>query len=159
MTLRGADYVFNRCGEPGIQREWWYHSASSTWFIAERDTASDEIVRTYLWGEEDPSVKAPPGRTVWRVDRPDAAALNFALKARHSAAFAGDVIASALLANGVQTMGRSFKYHRPRGAYSLARARCQRAVYRRRAHASARRLASRWLRVWSLRAVNTPSVG
>ena len=48
-----ADYVFNRCGEPSIQREWWYHSASSTWFIAERDTASDEIVRTYLWGEED----------------------------------------------------------------------------------------------------------
>ena len=48
-----ADYVFNRSGEPSIQREWWYHSASSTWFIAERDTASDEIVRTYLWGEED----------------------------------------------------------------------------------------------------------
>ena len=48
-----ADYVFNRYGEPSIQREWWYHSASSTWFIAERDTASDEIVRTYLWGEED----------------------------------------------------------------------------------------------------------
>lgn len=48
-----ADYIFNRSGEPGIQCEWWYHSASSTWFIAERDTASDEIVRTYLWGEED----------------------------------------------------------------------------------------------------------
>ena len=48
-----ADYVFNRCGEPSIQREWWYHSASSTWFIAERDTISDEIVRTYLWGGED----------------------------------------------------------------------------------------------------------
>lgn len=48
-----ADYVFNRRGEPGIQHEWWYHSASSTWFIAERDTARDEIVRTYLWGEED----------------------------------------------------------------------------------------------------------
>ena len=48
-----ADYVFTRAGEPGIQREWWYHRASSTWFIAERDTASDAIVRTYLWGEED----------------------------------------------------------------------------------------------------------
>ena len=46
-----ADYVFNRSGEPSIQREWWYHSASRTWFIAERDTANDEIVRTYLWGE------------------------------------------------------------------------------------------------------------
>ncbi|MEO8241693.1 MAG: sarcosine oxidase subunit alpha family protein [bacterium] len=29
--------------------------------------------------------------------------------------FAGDTVASALLANGVKLMGRSFKYHRPRG--------------------------------------------
>ena len=28
---------------------------------------------------------------------------------------AGDTLASALLANGVRLMGRSFKYHRPRG--------------------------------------------
>jgi len=47
-----ADYVFNRSGEPGIQREWWYHIASNTWFIAERDTVSDEFVRTYLWEGE-----------------------------------------------------------------------------------------------------------
>ena len=53
MTLSGPTTCSNRSGEPGIQREWWYHSASSTWFIAERDTARDEIVRTYLWGEED----------------------------------------------------------------------------------------------------------
>jgi len=44
-----SDYVFNRSGEPGIKCEWWYHIASSTWFVAERDTASDEFVRTYLW--------------------------------------------------------------------------------------------------------------
>ena len=48
-----ADYVFNRSGEPGIQREWWYHIATNTWFIAERDMVSDEFIRTYLWeGEE-----------------------------------------------------------------------------------------------------------
>ncbi len=29
--------------------------------------------------------------------------------------FQGDTLASALLANGVRLMGRSFKYHRPRG--------------------------------------------
>ena len=29
--------------------------------------------------------------------------------------FAGDTLASALLANGIHLMGRSFKYHRPRG--------------------------------------------
>jgi methylglutamate dehydrogenase subunit C len=32
--------------------------------------------------------------------------------------FAGDTLASALLANGVRLMGRSFKYHRPRGPLS-----------------------------------------
>ena len=46
-----ADYVFNRSGEQKIQREWWYHIASNTWFIAERDITSDEFVRTYLWNE------------------------------------------------------------------------------------------------------------
>jgi sarcosine oxidase subunit alpha len=34
--------------------------------------------------------------------------------------FAGDLITSALLANGVRLLGRSFKYHRARGVYSLA---------------------------------------
>ena len=34
--------------------------------------------------------------------------------------FAGDVLSSALWANGVRLLGRSFKYHRPRGLYSLA---------------------------------------
>ncbi len=32
--------------------------------------------------------------------------------------FAGDTLASALLANEVRLVGRSFKYHRPRGIYS-----------------------------------------
>ncbi|MEM7438322.1 MAG: 2Fe-2S iron-sulfur cluster-binding protein [Pseudomonadota bacterium] len=33
--------------------------------------------------------------------------------------FAGDTVASALMAAGVQTVGRSFKYHRPRGLWGL----------------------------------------
>ncbi|MCH8155976.1 MAG: (2Fe-2S)-binding protein, partial [Proteobacteria bacterium] len=32
--------------------------------------------------------------------------------------YAGDTLASALLANGVHLVGRSFKYHRPRGVFS-----------------------------------------
>ena len=32
--------------------------------------------------------------------------------------FQGDTLASALLANGVRLVGRSFKYHRPRGIYT-----------------------------------------
>lgn len=46
-----ADFVFNRNGAPGIKREWWYHVASGIWFIAERDTVRDEVLRTFLWGE------------------------------------------------------------------------------------------------------------
>lgn len=34
--------------------------------------------------------------------------------------FEGDTITSALMASGVRMIGRSFKYHRPRGALSLA---------------------------------------
>ena len=32
--------------------------------------------------------------------------------------YEGDTLASALLANGVHLIGRSFKYHRPRGIMS-----------------------------------------
>ena len=45
-----ADYVFNRNGEPGVRAEWWYHIASGTWFVAERDNQKDEFVRSYLYG-------------------------------------------------------------------------------------------------------------
>ena len=44
-----AAYVFNRQGAPSTRREWWYHDASGTWFIAERDTLTDTIQRTYLY--------------------------------------------------------------------------------------------------------------
>jgi sarcosine oxidase subunit delta len=46
-----ADYVFNRNGAPGIKMEWWCHTPSNTWFIVERDTARDQVLRTYLYGE------------------------------------------------------------------------------------------------------------
>jgi methylglutamate dehydrogenase subunit C len=37
---------------------------------------------------------------------------------RDIAGFGGDTLASALLANGVRLVGRSFKYHRPRGIFT-----------------------------------------
>ncbi|UWP93445.1 sarcosine oxidase subunit alpha family protein [Aliiroseovarius crassostreae] len=43
------------------------------------------------------------------------AALNFSFDGKSYQGYAGDTLASALLANGVRLMGRSFKYHRPRG--------------------------------------------
>jgi sarcosine oxidase, subunit delta len=47
-----ADYVFNRNGAPGVKKEWWYHMPSGTWFIAERDTATDRVLDTYLFGSK-----------------------------------------------------------------------------------------------------------
>ena len=44
-----TDHVFNRSGVSGVKREWWCHIPSGTWFIAERETASDRILRTYLY--------------------------------------------------------------------------------------------------------------
>ena len=42
--------------------------------------------------------------------------LGFVFDGKTYAGFEGDTLASALIANGVTLMGRSFKYHRPRGA-------------------------------------------
>lgn len=44
--------------------------------------------------------------------------LNFSFDGRAYTGFHGDTLASALLANGVHLVGRSFKYHRPRGILS-----------------------------------------
>jgi sarcosine oxidase subunit alpha len=48
-----------------------------------------------------------------RVDRSHKLAFKF--NDRKYVGYAGDTLASALLANGVSIVGRSFKYHRPRG--------------------------------------------
>ncbi|MBK8742680.1 MAG: (2Fe-2S)-binding protein [Betaproteobacteria bacterium] len=48
-----------------------------------------------------------------RIDRTQP--LSFTFNGRHLRGFAGDTLASALLANDVTLVGRSFKYHRPRG--------------------------------------------
>ena len=48
-----------------------------------------------------------------RVDRERR--LGFTFDGRGMTGLAGDTLASALLANGVRLVGRSFKYHRPRG--------------------------------------------
>jgi methylglutamate dehydrogenase subunit C len=45
--------------------------------------------------------------------------LRFSFDGRGFEGFAGDTLASALLAAGVQLVGRSFKYHRPRGIVGL----------------------------------------
>jgi sarcosine oxidase subunit alpha len=44
--------------------------------------------------------------------------LGFSFDGRRYEGYAGDTLASALLANGIRLVGRSFKYHRPRGIYT-----------------------------------------
>ena len=46
------------------------------------------------------------------------APVNFTFNGKPMTGFAGDTLASALLANGQKLVGRSFKYHRPRGIFS-----------------------------------------
>ncbi len=51
-----------------------------------------------------------------RIDR--SRRLRFQFNGKPYEGFGGDTLASALLANGVRIVARSFKYHRPRGIYS-----------------------------------------
>src|SRR5580658_7193027 len=55
-------------------------------------------------------------RTGGRVRRDQP--IHFLFDGRPFDGYAGDTLASALLANGVHLVGRSFKYHRPRGIMS-----------------------------------------
>ncbi|MEM9277357.1 MAG: sarcosine oxidase subunit alpha family protein [Pseudomonadota bacterium] len=57
--------------------------------------------------------RLPNGGTIIR-ERP----VTFSFDGKSYSGFEGDTLASALLANGVHLMGRSFKYHRPRGCIS-----------------------------------------
>lgn len=56
-----------------------------------------------------------PGEWIAR-DRP----ISFRFEGNPVQGFAGDTVSSALWAAGQQVLGRSFKYHRPRGIFSLA---------------------------------------
>ena len=42
-----AAHVFLHDNLPGIVREWWLHVPTAYWFVAERDTRTDEIIRTF----------------------------------------------------------------------------------------------------------------
>ncbi len=53
------------------------------------------------------------GVPLGRVDRTNT--IRFTFDGHELTGFAGDTLASALLRNGVHLVGRSFKYHRPRG--------------------------------------------
>ncbi|HUR44045.1 MAG TPA: sarcosine oxidase subunit alpha family protein [Aestuariivirga sp.] len=52
-----------------------------------------------------------------RIDR--ARKIQFSFDGKQMTGFAGDMLASAVMANGQRLFGRSFKYHRPRGVVGL----------------------------------------
>jgi methylglutamate dehydrogenase subunit C len=63
--------------------------------------------------KHDPAASLVPRLAGGLVDRSQP--MSFRFDGRTYWGFAGDTLASALLANGVTLVGRSFKYHRPRG--------------------------------------------
>ena len=42
-----ADFMWLSNNTAGVVREWWCHVATAYWFIAERNTVTDEILKTY----------------------------------------------------------------------------------------------------------------
>ena len=46
-----AEHVFFHDNVAGMVTEWWCHTASSYWFLAERNTITDEVLRTFSASE------------------------------------------------------------------------------------------------------------
>jgi heterotetrameric sarcosine oxidase delta subunit len=47
-----AGYNYFRRNVAGVQHEWWYHRAGCrTWFLADRDTRTNQVLGTRLPGE------------------------------------------------------------------------------------------------------------
>ncbi len=41
-------YIYFRRNVAGPHREWWFCRACETWFLAERDTRTNDVVRAFL---------------------------------------------------------------------------------------------------------------
>lgn len=42
-----ADYVFNSDNDAGVVTEWWMHTPSNYWFLVERHTVTEKVIRTF----------------------------------------------------------------------------------------------------------------
>jgi sarcosine oxidase subunit alpha len=90
------------------------------------------------------------------IDR--ARTLTFTFEGQRVTAYAGDTITSALMASGARVLGRSFKYHRPRGVLSAANHDANAIVQVRRAGRSVPNVRADVVAVedgWQVTAVNT----
>lgn len=41
-----TDHLFLETNAAGVVHEWWLHAPTNTWFIATRNTVTDEILKT-----------------------------------------------------------------------------------------------------------------
>ncbi len=46
-----AEYVFLESNIAGIVDEWWVHAPSNMFFIARRNTLTDEVIETMTWDQ------------------------------------------------------------------------------------------------------------
>ena len=54
-------YIYFRANAAGVQREWWYHrDGCELWFQAERDTRTNEVLRSWAAGAEAPVAPEAP---------------------------------------------------------------------------------------------------
>jgi sarcosine oxidase, subunit delta len=57
-----GEYNYFRANVAGLQREWWNHrSGCGAWFIAERDTRTNEVMWTELPGAAEGAGRAATG--------------------------------------------------------------------------------------------------
>ena len=120
-SRRGSTYVYLRDNPMGPHDELWLHSGGCrSWFKVRRDTRTHDILASARIDED-----ARRDRQVTQAHRlPDGGivdrtrTLRFEYDGVAYQGYAGDTLASALLANGIHLVGRSFKYHRPRGIFS-----------------------------------------
>ena len=61
-TLRElSEYNYFRRNVAGVQREWWYHRfGCEVWFLAERDTRTNEVLRVELPGRAEAEAAQQP---------------------------------------------------------------------------------------------------
>ena len=136
-----VDYVYLRDNPAGLHREHWHHSARLP-CLAGGDPRHDHPrdhsrrIREQRGLEHGASLVRNANRigAGGLIDR--TRTLSFTFDGEELAGHPGDTLASALLANGVRLVGRSFKYHRPRGILTRRLRGAERA---RRARTGARR--------------------
>ena len=118
-TTQWADYVFNRNGAPGVKREWWCHIASQHLVhrrARHRGRRGAAHLSAAASGAHEPAAARCPANGIDRT-RPHRLHVRgpraTGLCRRHDLERAAGPRACTLL-------GRSFKYHRPRGMLSVA---------------------------------------